>query len=136
MAKLQLCCHQQCSGCLCSFGGIWSVQGVWSPQENSRQGGKREGKAGKEGLAGHCQEPAWDAEIMSLLLSLKRLSTSTRYRVVESPLPFEPQQAERSTEHPQTRAHFCMAICSHKSTYAPQHLGALEGLLHSLLLPC
>ena len=49
-----------------------------APRQNSSQGRKRAGKADREGLAERCQGAHWDAETVSFLLSLKRLSTPTR----------------------------------------------------------
>lgn len=104
-----------------------------APRQNSSQGGKRGGKAGREGLAECCQEAHWDAETVGFLLLLKRLSVSTRYHVVGSSLPLEPQ--EFSADHSRTHAHFT-ALLSCKGNCAPQNLGALEGLLHRFFLSC
>lgn len=112
--RLRLCGHQQCFGCFSSFGGIWSA-GSTEPPGKTHHRVEREGV----GLAECCQEAHWDAETVGFLLLLKRLSVSTRYHVVGSSLPLEPQEV--STDHSRTHAHF-MALLSCKGTCAPQKL--------------
>lgn len=82
---------------------------------------------GKEQL---CREHTGNAETLSFLLSLTRLSTPTQHLAVGSSLPLEPQ--ESSTGQTLSLLH-CPAPC--KGTRASQHMSALEGQ-HRFFLSC
>lgn len=76
------------SVCLVAFGLCREHKTL---RQNSSWGGKRAGKAAGKDLL--CKKHTGNAETISLLLSLTRLSTPTRHLAVGSSLPLEPQES-------------------------------------------
>lgn len=113
------------SACLVAFGLCREHKTLW---QNSSWGGKRAGKAaGKDLLR---KKHTGNAETVSFLLSLTRLSTPTRHLAVGSSLPLEPQ--ESSIDQTLSLLH-SPAHC--KGTHASQQLSALGGQ-HRFFLSC